>query len=270
MCLIAFRWQPQSSQPLVLAANRDEFHARPTRPLGWWQWPGGPLAGRDLKAGGTWMAVARNGRYAAVTNFRDVDAGPGSRSRGDLPVAWLECDDPADVFARRLYRQREDYAPFNLLLGDQGRLWIVGTHAEPAPVSAGIHALSNHLIDTPWPKSIRAVRLLEQWLEAGGNRFSEDIDGLLDLLDDREPADTDDLPDTGIGPQIEKLLSAPFIVSPDYGTRSSSALIVGATMRMAERSFDRAGGIIGQRHFTFRPGVANRVATKAGSCSAMD
>lgn len=254
MCLIAFHWDPGASRPLVVAANRDEFHARPTRALAWWRWPDGPLAGRDEQAGGTWMAARRDGRVAAVTNFRDPDGESGARSRGDLPLAWLRSADTAADFGRRLYRERAEYGPFNLVFGrvsgERQELWIVGTHAEPAAIAPGVHALSNHLLDTPWPKSIRAVRGMEAWL----NRNGADIDGLLDLLDDREPAPEHELPDTGVGTELESLLSAPFVVSDRYGTRSSTALLFDTRATMAERVFDPAGRPVGERIYTWRPG----------------
>jgi uncharacterized protein with NRDE domain len=115
-------------------------------------------------------------------------------------------------------------------------------------VSPGVHALSNHLLDTPWPKSIRAVRRMQRWA-AGADA---DVDGLLDLLDDRQPAPPEELPDTGVGPALESMLSAPFIVSDRYGTRSSTALVLGATIHMAERCFDASGAAVGERVFTWR------------------
>jgi len=248
MCLIAFRWQPDAQQPLIMAANRDEFHARPTRALGWWAWPAGPLAGRDEQAGGTWMAVGRSGRFAAITNFRDPEASSGTRSRGELPLAWLEWNGAIGEFAHKLHAEKAPYGPFNLVFGDMHELWAVGTHAEPVSVTPGVHALSNHLLDTPWPKSIRAVRRMERWLEEG----AEDIDGLLDLLDDRQPADDHELPDTGVGREVESMLSSPFIVSDRYGTRSSSALLLGPTITMAERTFGVRGETTGERSFSWQ------------------
>jgi uncharacterized protein with NRDE domain len=248
MCLIAFDWRPGSDPSLVLAANRDEFHARPTRALQWWDWPAGPLAGIDEQGGGTWLAAGRAGRFAAVTNYRDPDANRGTRSRGELPAAWIESADTADRFAEAVFERRGDYGPFNLLLGDAESLMIVGTHAGPQTVAPGVHALSNHLLDTPWPKSLRAVRRLQRWIDdrdAGP-------EPLLDLLDDREPAPAHELPDTGVGEALESMLSAPFIVSDRYGTRSSSALVIGTTMRMAERSFDPQANVRGERSFTWR------------------
>lgn len=245
MCLIAFHWQPGARVPLVVVANRDEFHDRPARALNWWQRPDGVLAGRDEVGGGTWMGVRRDGRFAAVTNFRDPDAGPAPKSRGELPLRWLDSKAPGGAFGERLFRQRHDYGPFNLIYGSPAALYIVGTHTEPAAISPGLHALSNHLLDAPWPKATRAVARLENWLQSG----SGDTGGLLDLLDDREPAPEDQLPDTGVGRELESLLSAAFVVSPRYGTRASTALVLDGSISMAERSFDAAGAIIGEHHF---------------------
>lgn len=250
MCLIAFDWQPDSQRPLVVAANRDEFHERPTRSLCWWRWPAGPLAGRDLTGGGTWMAAGRDGRFAAVTNFRDPAAPEGRRSRGELPPAWLHSKETPAQFAARIHRHRGEYSPFSLVFGDANELWIVGTHSEPAPVAPGIHALSNHVLDTPWPKSTRAVRRLKAWSEDDGTGVAE----LLDLLDDREPAPADELPDTGVGAEIERMLSPPFIAGDRYGTRSSTALILGSRATMAERTFAPGGHTDGERAFTWSPG----------------
>ncbi len=245
MCLIAFHWQPGGPIPLVMAANRDEFHDRPARALNWWQWPDGVLAGRDEVGGGTWMGVRRDGRFAAVTNFRNPAAGPAPKSRGELPLRWLESEVAGRDFGMQLYRQRGEYGPFNLVYGSLEALYIVGTHAEPAAIAPGLHALSNHLLDTPWPKATRAVARLKNCFRSG----SGDIDRLLNLLDDREPAPDDQLPDTGVGQAFESLLSSPFVVSPRYGTRTSTALVLDDTVTMAERSFDAAGTIIGERRF---------------------
>lgn len=247
MCLIAFDWRPGTQRPLVLAANRDEFHARPTEPLRWWAWPDGLLAGRDAEAGGTWMSVRRDGRFAALTNVRDPAAKSGDRSRGELPVQALESVEPIAGIVAAIHDRRLDYGPFNLLVGDRSTLWQVGTHTKPGEVPAGLHALSNHALDTPWPKSIRAVRRLERAL----TEPEPSVGALLGLLDDREPASDDELPDTGVGPDLERLLSAPFIVDERYGTRSSSALVIDGTIRMAERTFDAAGQRIGERTYTW-------------------
>jgi uncharacterized protein with NRDE domain len=245
MCLIAFCWQPDADTPLVLAANRDEFHARPTRPLSWWCWPEGPLAGRDLSGGGTWLAVGRDGRFAAVTNFRDPSAESGERSRGELPLAWMDGNAPAAVFAKRVHDHRHQYGPFSLLFGDLRQIRVVGTHSPPEAVSPGVHALSNHVLDTPWPKSTQAV----QKLASGSAGLS--IEELLELLDDRKPAPPEALPDTGVGFELESMLSAPFIVNETYGTRSSTGLLIGSRISVAERTFGTAGQVTGERRFSW-------------------
>ncbi|MCC5864187.1 MAG: NRDE family protein [Wenzhouxiangella sp.] len=243
MCLIAFAWMPEYERCLVLAANRDEFHQRPAGPLAWWPEPLDCLAGRDLKAGGTWLAVARNGRWAAVTNFRDPGAPTGTASRGDLPLAFLRGDSsPADCVASA-YARRADYGPFNFLAGDRNSLWYAGSRARPQAVQPGLHALSNGLLDQAWPKSRRATTALGGLL-AGANEI--DPDRLFDLLDDREPASDEELPDTGIGLEAERMLSPPFIVSSGYGTRSSTVLSLGTEILAAERRFAGNGQTLGE------------------------
>lgn len=247
MCLMAFDWRPGTARPLVLAANRDEFHARPTRALHRWSASEEILAGRDEQAGGTWLAVRRDGRFAALTNVRDPSAPKGQRSRGALSVDALAAKQVED-YAHTVYEQRHEYGPFNLLIGSDAALWQVGTNTAPVEVPPGLHALSNQALDTPWPKSIRAVRRLEATLDAS----TLDLTTLLGLLDDRSIAADDELPDTGVGVQLERMLSAPFIVDRIYGTRSSTALILGRGVRIAERIFDAEGDRIGERHFQWR------------------
>lgn len=249
MCLIAFNWQPGRAIPLVLAANRDEFHARGAEALHWWPHSAGVLAGRDEQAGGTWLAVRRDGRWAALTNYRDPRAASGTRSRGELPLQWLDYPGSATAFGQKLRAERKEYGPFNLLFGTPDALFIVGTHVDHAAVEPGVHALSNHLLDTPWPKSLRAVRGMQQWQETTDSH----VDALLNLLDDREPAAPEDLPDTGVGAKIERFLSAPFIVGEDYGTRCSTALLLAPRITLAERRFDHHGEAIGERAFSWTP-----------------
>ncbi|MDX1625474.1 MAG: NRDE family protein [Wenzhouxiangellaceae bacterium] len=248
MCLILLAWAPDADPWLTVAANRDEFHDRETRALRWWSWPSGPLAGRDGASGGTWMAASRDGRFAAVTNFRDPQADAGPRTRGELPVEALRARN-LEAWLHDVRARRREYAPFNLLVADRETLWNVGTHAEPSRVAAGVHALSNHLLDTPWPKSTRAARRFRDWLSGGAG----DLEDGLDLLDDREHADEDELPDTGIGREAERRLSPPFIVTPNYGTRSSTVLQIGTRADMVERSFDAGGRCTGQREFGWKP-----------------
>ena len=256
MCLIAFNWQPQHDTPLVLVANRDEFHARPTRALHWWDWPNGILAGRDEQAGGTWLAVSRAGRFAAITNFRQLDAPAGTRSRGELPVRWIQHADSAAAFAEELESNKSAYAPFSLLIGEMtsasSELWLIGTHEASHPVAPGVHALSNDRLDSPWPKVERLrTRLDDQMARTDPGRDELNTNELLELLDDREIAADEDLPDTGIGLEMERFLSSAMIVDERYGTRSASVLRMASTAQMVERTFDPAGRILGQRQFSW-------------------
>ena len=248
MCLIAFAFTPGHDRHLLLAANRDEFHDRPARPMAWWEWPAGPLAGRDERAGGTWLAVGRDGRWAAVTNFRDPQAEGGRCSRGELPVAFVgSAQSPAEYVAE-VHARREDFGPFNLLAGDRDSLWYGSTHAGPQAVEPGVHALSNGLLDEPWPKSRRVATALRGLAGSDGEL---DLQRLFALMDDREPASDNELPDTGVGLELERRLSPPFIVSPQYGTRCTTLLALGSRSMAAERSFSAHGAVSAQVNYGF-------------------
>ncbi len=250
MCLIAFAWMPERERCLVLAANRDEFHERPARPMAWWPERPNCLAGQDLQAGGTWLAVGRDGRWAAVTNFRDPGAAAGQASRGELPLAFVSGDvSPADC-AADVYARRQDYGPFNLLVGDRHSLWYAGSRAGPESVPPGLHALSNGLLDQPWPKSSRAMTALGGLLAGDGEM---DPDRLFKLMDDRAPAPDAELPDTGVGLEAERLLSPPFIVSPRYGTRCSTVISIGREILAAERRFSPDGEAAGEVMYRLGP-----------------
>lgn len=246
MCLIALNWQPENDSPLVVAANRDELHRRPTLPLHRWS-GGGIVAGRDQQAGGTWLGVTPAGRFAAVTNFRLPGAPRAPRSRGALPVRFLEGGDGPEAYTREIWRERREYGPFSLLAGDRDSLWYVSSHNDGAtPVAPGVHVLSNHLLDTPWPKVSRIRTRLRDAADA-----ECDLDRLLDLLFDTAPAEDCELPDTGLARDVERLLSAPFVRSAEYGTRSSLALVTGARMRMTERSYDPEARVRGEIAWEF-------------------
>lgn len=247
MCLITFSFRPDQPRYLLLAANRDELHARPTRSMAWWRWPEGPLAGRDEQAGGSWLAVGRDGRWAAVTNFRDPDASAGSRSRGELPVRFIESGAEPEAYARKIHARREDYGPFNLLAGNGQSLWYASSHGPVEAVQPGVHALSNGLLDADWPKSRRvttAVRGLE-------TAASIDAERLFELMDDRQAASDSELPDTGVGPELERFLSPPFIIGERYGTRCTSVLALGRQAFAAERSYDSVGSVAGELRYEF-------------------
>lgn len=248
MCLITLAFSPGDRAHLVLVANRDEFHARPARPMAWHAWPNGWLGGRDEQAGGTWLAAARDGRWAALTNVRQGQAEPGRRSRGELPLRFIEDGCSPESFARDVGHARDDFAPFNLLVGDRASLWHVSSRVDPVAVTPGVHALSNGCLDEAWPKSRRAATALRGLI---GNGRRADPERLLGLMDDRRPAPDHELPDTGVGLEMERFLSPPFIVSDRYGTRCTSLLVLGVESLAIERSFDVRGRIAGQLEYRF-------------------
>jgi len=243
MCLIVFAWRPGHAQPLVVAANRDEFYARPTKPLAQWDEAPHVFAGRDLQAGGTWLGVGANGRFAALTNIREPHQPPGRHSRGELVSDFLSGNKPIADYFDDVGRRRLSYAGFNLLLGDRDQLWHFNSkELVPQPLSAGLYGLSNAGLDTPWPKLLRAKAALAEVLS------DPHPQALLALLEDAQPAQFSELPDTGVGLATEKLLSSVFIASPNYGTRASTALIVNAdgSRVMVEHSFGPLGGRLGE------------------------
>jgi uncharacterized protein with NRDE domain len=238
MCLILFAHRVSAGYPLVFAANRDELFSRPTAPARFWDDAPHVLAGRDLRAGGTWMGVTRSGRWAAVTNYRGAvpDAGE-PRSRGRLVADYLMGDQTPEGYVERLLPRADEYAGFNLLVGDDERVVYFGNRGgSPRALEPGIYGLSNHLLDTPWPKVERGKRAIQSLLGGGGVPEPE---SLLEILYDTEIAPDDQLPDTGLGRELERLASAPFIVHDQYGTRSSTGLVKTATgaVTFVERTF---------------------------------
>jgi uncharacterized protein with NRDE domain len=243
MCLIALAWRPGHAHPLLVAANRDEFYARPSQPLAEWPDVPGVFAGRDLQAGGTWLGIGPGGRFAALTNIRDPDQAQGLHSRGELPVAFLGSNLSAADFIQQLSEQRRHYSGFNLLLGDHRQLWHFNSRTGRATALAeGLHGLSNADLDTPWPKLQRAKNALRHCLDAPQPQ------ALFTLLGDPTQAADEHLPQTGIGLTGERLLSSVFIASTTYGTRASSALIVHAdgSRQLIERSFGPGGRYLGE------------------------
>lgn len=251
MCLIVLGWQCAPGCTLIAAANRDEFHHRATAALG--VWPDAPrvIAGRDLQSGGTWMGVSRTGRFAALTNFRDPSQHRAdARSRGLLVSDFLAGQDSAQDYGQAALREGSDYNGFNLLLCDGSTLVWVGHQGREAPqmreLAPGIHALSNHLPGTPWPKLLRARSGFEAALAELPDRDA--LSGAaFNILGDETPAADADLPDTGIGLDWERRLSPVFIRGDDYGTRSSTVLqITPGHIRFEERRYAAGGCHIGQ------------------------
>lgn len=246
MCLIAFAWRPSHAQPLIVAANRDEFYARPTQPLA--QWADAPqvYAGRDLEAGGTWLGITADGRFAALTNIRNPSLPLGHRSRGELVAQFLTSDTPIEDYLADVAQRAAEYGGFNLLVGDRERLYYLnGASPEPRLLGQGVYGLSNAGLDTPWPKVKKAKTALSTQLD------DPDQLALMALLSDPTTAPTAELPDTGVSLETEKLLSSLFIASPNYGTRASTVLIVNAdgSRHFIEHSFGPYGGRLGEVEF---------------------
>ena len=251
MCLLVFAWRSHPRYPLVLAGNRDEFHARPAAAADWWDDPAGLLAGRDLQAGGTWLGVTRDGRAAVVTNYRELgERLPNAPSRGGLIVDYARPGLAPERFLAELAAKAQAYAGFNLIAGDAATLaYYSNRGGAPRALAPGIYGLSNHLLDTPWPK---LTRVRERFASAlSTDRM--DPEALLALLDDRTPAPDDERPDTGLPAELERALSSPFIVTPTYGTRCSTAFTISADGRCAfiERRFDAEGRAAGDARFEF-------------------
>jgi uncharacterized protein with NRDE domain len=265
MCLVLLVWRVHPQYPCLLAANRDELHARPTAPAGWW--PDRPqiLAGRDLEAGGTWLGVTRRGRFAALTNYRDPDRRrvaaqePAAQeaaalvaptpSRGTLVTAMLESGASVTECLAYLEGVGGTFNGFNLIFSDGERLGIYesvpGSGRELGP---GIYGLSNHLLDTPWPKVRNAKNRLEESLLQ-----ITDTAPLLALLRDDRPAPDEELPQTGIRLEWERLLSSAFVRAPDYGTRCSTIIRIDHRGRayFDEWSWDSVGADIGRVSLQF-------------------
>jgi uncharacterized protein with NRDE domain len=202
-----------------MAANRDEFHARPAEPA---RWRGDIFCGLDLTAGGTWLGIHRNGRIAVVTNYREpiAERQTGERSRGLLPLAFLEGNDSPERFCQALAEEQHHYGAFNLLVGTPESLWYIGNRgAPPQAVTPGVHGLCNGLLDDPWPKVQRAKQRLANALTVDSSP-----EQLMEVVNDHYQPPDSELPDTGVGMELERLVAPVFIHSPGYGTRASSVV----------------------------------------------
>ncbi|WP_461518280.1 NRDE family protein [Porticoccus sp.] len=222
MCLIVFAWQSHAQFPLILVANRDEYYRRPTATAHFWEENPAILGGRDLQAGGTWMGIRRDGRWTAVTNYREGEAATAPRSRGELTANFLMGEEPIEHFAAEALHNGYLFGGFNLLLGDDDQL-LYCSNREPNPkqLAPGIYSLSNHLLDSPWPKAVHAREALTALICTP----NPEPEALLSCLQRDTPYADELLPDTGVGLELERMLSPPFIRSANYGTRSTTVLM---------------------------------------------
>lgn len=252
MCLISLNWRAHPRYELVLVANRDEFHHRPTAAAGWWTDAPDVFGGRDLSQGGGWLAASRQRRLAAVTNVRRmVQPDANAPSRGALVADFMRSTQSAAEFAKRLRGRADAYAGFNLLLYDGESLLYTtnhdGFHSER--LMPGIHAVSNASLDTPWPKLVRLRDRMSTWTE----QAQTDDAALFAALADDQIANDADLPDTGVGLELERLLSPAFIRGPQYGTRACSVIALGTDgiLQFSERRFGPGGSALGETRESF-------------------
>ena len=225
MCLLLLAVQSHPVYKLIIAANRDEFYERPTAPAAFWKDAPGILGGIDLRAGGTWFGITKKGRIAAITNYRDpASLKPHAPSRGGLVSDFLKGEEDPEAYLARLDLNAGVYNGFNLIVGVKEQLyWYSNRGDGVASLMPGIYGVSNHLLNTPWPKVSQGKAALKNIVS---NESLPSPEVLFDMLLDRSIPEDDTLPDTGVGIEWERILSPVFISSPDYGTRSSTLLFI--------------------------------------------
>lgn len=243
MCLLFCAFDIHPSYRLIIAANRDEFYDRPSQRVFFWPGERGLLAGKDLQGGGTWFGITRSGRIAAITNYRDPRSHRNEApSRGLLLTDYLLGSAAPAKYLEGVKQQGAPYNGFNLIVGTTRELFYYSNRqGDVIALTPGLYGLSNHLLDTPWPKVARGKEAFGDLLSQPGN---PDPEALFEILSDRSIAEDRLLPQTGIGLDWERILSARFIVSPTYGTRSSTLLYVdrGDRVTFMERNFDSMPG----------------------------
>lgn len=224
MCLIFFSVNDHPTYKLIVAGNRDEFYNRNTAPAHFWKDHPQILGGRDLEGNGSWMAMTKSGRISFITNYRDIkNINPAAPSRGLLVSDYLWSNVTPDNYLNQIEPHAKKYNGFNLVVGDVNELWYLSNYKEGVhKIDDGFHGLSNHLLETPWPKIVRGKEMLKPIL----SKSAVDIDSIMNILRDTERADDDKLPDTGVGLERERALSSMFIQSPGYGSRCSTVVLV--------------------------------------------
>jgi uncharacterized protein with NRDE domain len=251
MCLLVVAWRCHPIHRAVVAANRDEYHARPAAALAPWPDLPGVVGGRDLQARGAWFAADARGRFGIVTNFREFGRQRRSApSRGGLIPAYLGGDAGPGDSLRNLETDAPGYAGFNLLLADRDSLWYASNRADQfaRELPPGIYGLSNEFLDTPWPKLVRTRARFKELLDSPAAASLGSLQaGLLEMLGDRETIPPEKLPPSDLPPDWARKLSAPFVQDPGYGTRCSTVLIdCGGELHLVERRFDADGRVSGQ------------------------
>ncbi|NCS88946.1 MAG: hypothetical protein AUK34_14695 [Ignavibacteria bacterium CG2_30_36_16] len=252
MCLLVFSYNCHPIYKFILAANRDEFYSRPTQPAQFWGENNSIFSGRDVEAGGTWLGVNKNGRIAALTNYRDIrNMKIEAPSRGIIVSDFLSGKTSADVYAKKLTESGNKYNGFNLIFGDLNSVFYFNSvSAETKELNSGIYSLSNHLLNSPWPKSQKINSLFNNVISR--KKFS--AAGLFEILTDTEIFDDNLLPDTGLAKELERAVSPIFVVTPAYGTRSSAVVLIDKENNLffEEHTYDESGKIIQTTGATFK------------------
>ena len=267
MCLILLAWRAHPEYPLVFAGNRDEAYDRPSATADFWHDDPRIYGGRDLEKGGTWLGLSVAGRIAAVTNYRERPSIRNApHSRGALTAGFLQGTEDAYRYLERVAASAAGYAAFSLIVGDRERLLYYSNRAaDIQELAPGVHGLSNHLLDTPWPKVARGRERVGRLLGAGEAQLTS---GLFDILLDRTPAPDGGLPDTGVGLQRERELSPFFIAGDHYGTRASTVILVSRRHEVlfVERAFGPRGTPLGTTEKRFK--LESDAATRATPAKA--
>ena len=239
MCLIVMSYKHHPDYKLIFAANRDEFYERPASPAAFWSEEPSLLAGKDLKEGGTWCGITKTGRLAAITNYRDMKSiKKNAVSRGKIVIDFLTGRSSPELYGKALKDSAEQYNGYSLIFGNKSDLYFFSNRKkELVEIKAGVHGLSNHLLNTPWYNVERSKALFNKAIEKGNNNL---IDELFGLLSDDTPTTDDNLPDTGLDPKLERAISPIFTKTDVYGTRSSTVILIdnNGNVNFIERSLD--------------------------------
>ncbi|SHG18925.1 NRDE family protein [Ornithinibacillus halophilus] len=252
MCLINFQFHDHPQYKLIVAANRDEFYKRPTASAHFWEDEPVILAGRDLQQMGTWLGVTKQGRFAALTNFRHPDhMGTGGKSRGEIVKNYLSEDLSTEEYITQLRSSKEDFVGYNVLVGSPEELFYYNNVEDTiTKIEPGTYGLSNHFLNTPWPKVVKGTQNLKNYTK---DTSKVDEAKLFELLLDAEESAEEELPNTGIGRELEKKLSPLFIKLPDYGTRCSTVLTIDYknNLTFVERNYEH-GILKEEKQFSFK------------------
>ncbi|MFJ8066623.1 NRDE family protein [Psychrobacillus sp. NPDC096426] len=252
MCLINFQFHDHPNYKLIVVANRDEFYDRKTEPAHFWEDAPNLLAGRDLVGLGTWLGITKEGKFAALTNYRNpLEVGDGKTSRGEIVLNFLVGNLSSEEYLHSLDRNKEKYNGFNLILGNPGKLYYYNNvEGEITEIDPGTHGLSNKFLNTAWPKVVKGRDSLKAY---SLKKKEVQLDELFAIMTDAEMALDEDLPNTGVGIELERSLSALFIKIPNYGTRCSTIILVDHTNQVtfAERTYVN-GQFASDKRFSFQ------------------